>query len=153
MLVFDAYPLAAVLLGEPAGQTSGRILADSLAMGEASVSVSNLAEVVDLVARLAFADPADVLDTVDLWVEAGLNVRPLSWDTAARAASMRAVHYHRTRCAVSLSDCVAVVLARELGATLVTSDQPMASVAVAVGVQIKPIPNSRGVSPVVHSST
>ena len=150
MLVFDAYPLAAVLLGEPAGQTSGRILADALSLGEASVSVSNLAEVVDLVARLAAADTADVLDAVDLWIDAGLQVRPLTWETGAHAVSLRAVHYHRTRCAVSLSDCAAVALASELGATLVTSDQPMVTVAIAVGVQIKPIPNSRGVSPVVR---
>jgi len=149
VLVFDAYPLAAVLLGELAGETSGRVLADAIALGDASVSVTNLAEVVDLVARLAAADPADVLDTVELWVDAGLNVRPLSWETAGRAASLRAVHYHRTRCAVSLSDCVAVALAHELGATLVTSDQPMVAVAVAAGVRVNPIADSRGVTPVI----
>ena len=147
MLVFDAYPLAAVLLGEPAGKASGQILADALARGDAHVSVANLAEVVDLVARLASADAADVLDAVELWIDAGLHVRPLNWETAARAASLRTTHYHRTRCAVSLSDCVAVALATELGATLVTSDQPMVTVAVASGVRVKPIPNSRGVSP------
>lgn len=147
MLVFDAYPLAAVLLGEPGGQTSGQILAGALARGEANVSVSNLAEVVDLVARLSSADPADVLEAVDLWVDAGLQVRPLTWDTAAIAASLRAAHYHRTRCPVSLSDCVAVALAHELGATLVTSDRPMATVAIALAVEVTPVPDSRGVSP------
>ena len=147
MLVFDAYPLAAVLLGEPAGQTSGRILADAIADGEAYVSLSNLAEVVDLVARLASADAADVLDAVELWIDAGLRVVPLTWATAAQGASLRAAHYHRTRCAVSLSDCAAVALAHELGAALVTSDQPMATVAAAQGVRVRPVPDSRGFSP------
>ena len=147
MLVFDAYPLAAVLLGEPAGQVSGRILTEAIAAGEACVSVNNLAEVVDLVARMASADVVDVVDAVELWIDAGLQVRPLTWETGVLAASLRATHYHRTRCAVSLSDCAAIALAYELGATLVTSDQPMATVAVASGVLLQPIPDSRGISP------
>ena len=144
MLVFDAYPLAAVLLGEPAGRHAGRLLVDAMAAGSAVVCAANLAEVVDLVARASGADPADVLDAVELWLDAGLVVEPLTWPVAAAAASLRATQYHRTSCPVSLADCAAVALAAHGGAQLVTSDRPMARVAAARGVSVVPVADSRG---------
>ena len=146
-MVFDAYPLAAVLLGEDAGRAVGRLLVDAMAQGEAAVSAGDLAEVVDLVARAAVVDPADVLDAVALWVDGGLRVEALTWDLAARAASLRAVHYHRSRCPISLADCAAAALAEHLRASLVTSDRPLAQVAALNGIDVMPVPDSRGTVP------
>ena len=147
VLVFDAYPLAAVLLGEASGRAVGRLLVDAIAQGEAAVSAANLAEVVDLVARAAMVDPVDVLDAVELWVDGGLRVEALTWELAARAASLRAVHYHRSRCPISLADCAAIALAEHLRASLVTSDQPLAQVAALNGIDVVPVPDSRGTVP------
>lgn len=144
MLVFDAYPLAAVLLGEPAGRHTGRLLVDAMATGSAMVCATNLAEVVDLVARASGADPSEVLDVVELWLDAGLIVEPLTWPVAAAAASLRAAYYHRSSCPVSLADCAAVALAAHGGAQVVTSDRPLADVAAARGVAVVPVADSRG---------
>jgi predicted nucleic acid-binding protein len=145
MRVFDAHPLAAVLLGETAGLASGRLLADSGL--DASVCALNAAEVVNIVARRSAATPTQVVEGFGRWLEAGLHVVPLAWSRAARAAELRTIHYHRTRCAVSLPDCGAIALAEQLGAELVTSDPAMLRVARAEGVAVLPVPDSSGRTP------
>jgi PIN domain nuclease of toxin-antitoxin system len=140
LLIFDAYPLVAVLLGEPAGPAVAALLAES--RGESGVSTINAAEVVDGVARSRQVDAHDVASTIDLWVEGGLTIFDLDWACASRAAALRAGHYHRTRMPVSLADCTAVALAEELGATLVTSDAPMLRLAREIGVSVHALAKS-----------
>jgi predicted nucleic acid-binding protein len=145
MRVFDAYPLAGLLLGEPVGLASAQLLAENPA--GAAICAVNAAEVVDLLVRRRPADPADVAGWFDLWFDAGLRCVPLEWDLAQRAASIRAVHYHRSHRAVSLADCSAIALAEELGAELVTSDAAMVRVAQAEGVAVLPVADSSGRTP------
>lgn len=145
MLVFDAYPLAAVLLGEPAGEPVARLLSSSLEA--ARLGAINAAEVVDLVARARAVEPGQVSAAIDLWAEGGLRVVALDWPRAQRAAELRATNYHRTRSPVSLADCAAVALAEHLGATLVTSDGPMLRIARSVGADIHAVADSTGSIP------
>ena len=101
MAIFDATPLVALLLGEPGGLVSGRMLEHP---GH-SICALNAAEVVDAVSRTRGESAQRVESVVQLWVDAGLRIVPLEWARARRAAELRSVHYHRTRCAVSLADC------------------------------------------------
>ena len=135
LLVFDAYPLVAVLLAEPAAPAVAALLAES--GGDAAVSAINAAEVVDAVARSQRADAGDVSSTIELWIEGGLSVVPVDWGQASRAAALRATHYHRSRMPLSLADCAAIALAEQLDATLVTSDPPMLRLARKIGVPVQ----------------
>ena len=80
MAIFDAEPLVAVLLGEPGGLVSGRVLADKVA--EHAICALNAAEVVNIVARRSASEPRDVVDGVSRWLEAGLQVVALDWARA-----------------------------------------------------------------------
>ncbi len=143
MAIFDASPVVAALLGEPAGLFSGRMLADP---GHAMCAL-NVAEVINRVSRFTGAPTSKVAAYVDLWIDAGLWIVPLDWSRAQRAAELRSVHYHRTRRAVSLADCGAIALAEQLGEELVTSDLAMIHVARAEGVAVLPVPDSSGRTP------
>jgi predicted nucleic acid-binding protein len=145
MAIFNAEPLVAVLLGEPGGRVSGRILADGIA--EHSICALNAAEVLNRVSRLSGQPTDNVVVKMQLWFDAGLRRIPLGWDRARRAAELRTTHYHRTQCAVSLADCGAIALAEQLEAELVTSDQAMIRVARAEGVVVIPVPDSSGRTP------
>jgi uncharacterized protein with PIN domain len=142
LLIFDAYPLVAVLVAEPAAQAVAALLAES--RGNSGVSAINAAEVVDTVARSQRADAGDVSSTIDLWIEDGLSVIPVDWTHACRAAALRAMHYYRSRMPLSLADCTAIALAEQLDATLVTSDPPMLRLAKEIGVDVHAVPNSNG---------
>jgi predicted nucleic acid-binding protein len=145
MATFDAEPLVAVFLGEPGGRISGPMLADNTA--KHAICALNAAEVVNVVARRSGASPNRIIARFEEWVEAGLRVVPLGWDRARRAAELRSIHFHRTRCAVSIADCGAIALAEQLGAELITSDPAMVKVARAEGVEVIPVPDSSGRTP------
>jgi predicted nucleic acid-binding protein len=145
MAIFDAAPLVAVLLGEPGGFVSGRMLADDT--GGHAVCGLNAAEVLDGVTRLSGESAEEVVAKMQIWFDAGLRCIPLGWDRARRAAELRSVHYHRTRCAVSLADCGAIALAEQLNDALVTSDSAMLRVARAEAVAVLPVPDSSGRTP------
>jgi uncharacterized protein with PIN domain len=143
--VFDAYPLAALLLGETGGRAAQELLSESIA--ESAVSAINVAEIIDLVARSRSVPAAQVVTALEWWRTAGLQVVAVSRATSCRAADLRAQHYHRSRSPVSLADCCAIALAEELGATLVTSDGPMLRIAELIGVRVEAVPDSRGSVP------
>jgi PIN domain nuclease of toxin-antitoxin system len=142
LLVFDAYPLAAVLLDEPAAEVVTPLLSASLT--ESAMAAVSAAEVVDVVGRTADARPEHVAAAVGLWVEGGLDVVSVDWPLARRAGGLRATNYHRSRMPVTLADCAAIALAEQLDATLVTSDPPMLRLARKIGVSVHAVPDSKG---------
>jgi predicted nucleic acid-binding protein len=87
---------------------------------------------------------ADVISTIDLWVEGGLQILPVEWSHVSRAAALRATHYHRSRLPVSLADCTAIALAEQLDGTLVTIDRPMLRLARKIGLTVQPVGNTGG---------
>jgi predicted nucleic acid-binding protein len=64
---------------------------------------------------------------------------------ARDGASLRARHYHRTRSALSLADCV--LLAAASGAALATADAPLARAARGEQIEVHALPDSRGRRP------
>lgn len=61
---------------------------------------------------------------------------PVDGRAAASAGRLRGRWYHRTRCAVSLADCVAAEAARVLEARLATADPHLLDVCHAEGIDI-----------------
>ena len=101
-MILDSYAVLAFLRDEPAASdVEALLVADS----DVSLTVIGLSEVLDRLIRLGPMDEEQaVLDLAQL----GLSEPPLLSPRVAMAAGLlRARHYHRTRCAVSLADCVA----------------------------------------------
>ncbi len=117
MIVLDAYAVLAFLKAEAAAPEVSSLLR---ARVPCALTVVGVAEVLDHLIRIVGADEdetaldlaqLDLLDPVDL-----------GSTTAAAAGLLRARHYHRTLCAVSLADCIAAEVTRNLDARLATSN-------------------------------
>ncbi|MFT3853136.1 MAG: PIN domain-containing protein [Ilumatobacteraceae bacterium] len=142
MIVLDAYAVIAMLSGESAAAEVVEIM-----RGDEPTMLTPLgvAEILDRMVRLADADPDDiVLDVAALDL---LDAEPLSAAVAMRAGLLRARRYHRTRCAVSLADCVVVEVVREHDASVCTSDPHLLDVCQHEGISAIPLPDATAGSP------
>jgi predicted nucleic acid-binding protein len=139
VIVLDSFGVVAALLGEPAASEVAALLRDQRPV---TLTPLGVAEVVDRLVRIAGADPDEVV--LDL-AELGLaDPDPLDAAVAIRAAMLRARRYHRTRCAVSLADCVTAEVARERGAALATGDPHLLDVCAAEAIEVLVLPDSHG---------
>ena len=97
----------------------------------------------------AYGQPADaVSEKLDWLIAGGLDVIEVDEVMARAAGQLRAARYQRTRAAISLADAFAATAAAQLDARLATSDPALATVAVAEGVEVVPLPDSRGRRPI-----
>jgi PIN domain nuclease of toxin-antitoxin system len=142
MTVLDAYAVLAYLRDEEAAEE----VAQLLRTGPVLATV-NAAEVVDQLVRVWGRDGDDVEGDLALLSEAGLRLYPLDAELALHAGRLRAAHYHRQRCAVSMADCVAAATALRLAVPLATSDPALAAVVAATGGELWGLPDSRGERP------
>jgi PIN domain nuclease of toxin-antitoxin system len=117
LIILDAYAVLAFLKGEAAAPAVGSLLR---AAEPSALTVVGIAEVLDHLIRIVGADEEEAaLDLAQLDL---LDPVDLGETTAAAAGRLRARHYHRTSCAVSLADCIAAEVTRTLDARLATSD-------------------------------
>ena len=115
-MILDAYAVIAYLKAEPAAPEV-RPLLDS---GEVNLTAVGVAEVIDHLVRLAGADEEDAaLDLAQLGLLDGIVVDS---GLGLAAGRLRARRYHRSRCAVSMADCIAAEAARQDETGLATSD-------------------------------
>ena len=139
MIVLDAYAVLAFLKGEPAAPEVRSLLHGDEA---AVLTVLGAAEVVDHLVRIAgVAEDEAALDLAQLGL---FDAPPLDQATSVAAGLLRARHYHRTRCAVSLADCVAAASTRGLGARLATSDPHLLDLCHAESISTHVLPGSDG---------
>lgn len=138
MTVLDAYAVLAFLKGEAAAPDVRVMLAGR----NASMTSLGVAEVIDHLVRVAGADEEDAaLDVAQLDLLDGAVVdAPLG----LAAGRLRARHYHRSRCAVSLADCVAAEAARSSSRPLATSDPHLLDVCHAEGIGVVVLPETNG---------
>jgi predicted nucleic acid-binding protein len=116
LIVLDAYAVIAFLRDEPAADE----VASLMRSDDASLTAVGLGEVVDHLVRLAGVDEDDVfLDLAELGLHDGF---PIDAQVGREAGRLRARYYHRTRCAVSMADCLAAVVAQDRAVPLATSD-------------------------------
>ena len=138
MIVLDASCVVGLLRGEPGQADVVAALTHDVAM-----NVLNRAEVIDRLSRhgASVDGVAADLDTL------GIRFVALDVDTADRAAGLRARHYHRIECPLSMADCVALATALAADATLATSDAHLAGVGRANECTILQVANSSGIYP------
>ena len=142
MTFLDAYALVAFIAGEPAASQVAALLRD----GDAAVTVVNLAEVLDVTQRVHRIPAEEMRGLVETLVGDPLTVVAQSATDAWRAADLRARHYDRSRCPLSLADCFLLAAANE-GDRIVTADEPVVATARAEGIAVVALPDSTGRRP------
>ncbi|MGI8593724.1 MAG: PIN domain-containing protein [Solirubrobacteraceae bacterium] len=140
-VVLDASALVAIVAREPSEPEAVGLLRSG---GAAMVAV-NLAEAIDVLLRAGHAAER-VRAQLQPAIQESLAVIPLDEPLAWRAAELRAVHYHRTRSAISIADC-ALIAALGEGDEAASSDAALLRIARAEGFDIRPLPDSRGRRP------
>lgn len=129
MILLDAYAVLAFLKAEPAGPQV-RLLLDG--PDQVRLTVVGVAEVLDHLIHLAGVDEETA--TLDLEQLGLLDAEPIDSTVGAAAGRLRARRYHRTRCAVSLADCLAAETARRAHAPLATADPHLLDLCHAEGI-------------------
>ena len=138
MTILDAYAVLAFLENETAASEVETLIA----AGGTALTVVGLAEVLDHLIRIGGADEEDAsLDVAQLRLDDPLRVDE---KLAAAAGRLRARRYHRTRCPVSLADCLAVEVARSQHRSLATSDPALLDVCHEEGVAMIVLTGSDG---------
>ncbi|MGQ0779141.1 MAG: PIN domain-containing protein [Pseudonocardiales bacterium] len=142
MTVLDAYAVISFLRDEPAADEVATLL-----RGPTLLPSVNQAEVIDQLVRVYHRAADDVDADLALLSHAGMDIAMLDAATATLAGRLRARHYHRERCAVSLADCVASATAIMHGRPLATADPALAAVLRAEHGKIIGLPDTNGQRP------
>ena len=142
MTVLDAYAVISFLRGENAADEVAALL-----RAPTLLPAVNQAEIVDQMVRTYRREADDVEADLALLSQAGMDIEALDSATAALAGRLRARHYHRERCAVSLADCVAAATALINDRPLATADPALAGVLRAERAEVVGVPDSTGRRP------
>ncbi len=132
----DASALIALLNDEPGATEVEDVLTDR----QSGITAVHLAEVANVLSRRRRTPVRDLERAVE--AIPGLELVPITVATGWRAGDLRSRHYHRTRCAVSLADCLLVAVA---GAhdRIVARDRSLIAVARAEGIEVVALPERR----------
>ena len=136
--LIDASALIALLGAEPAAGEVQEMLNRGAAM-----TTLNLAEAIDRLKRRYDLELERTRPVIEGLLEKSLMLLPLGPLQAWRAGELRAAHYHRSRCPISLADAVLLASA-PAGGRIASSDGPLLKVAVSEGIAIAPLPDSNG---------
>jgi predicted nucleic acid-binding protein len=134
--LLDAYALVAFLAGGPAAAEVRALLRE----GRTSVASANLAEALDVTARLYGLSVDRAMEVLDVLLDSTLGVVPLDLERARRAATLRAAHYHRSTRPISLADSILIASAGA-GDRIATADPDVLAVAEAEGVPTVRLPS------------
>lgn len=142
MTVLDAYAVLAYLRAEPcADEVAGLLRTPTV------LTAANAAEVLDQLVRVYQRDPDDVHADLALLETTGMEMVGVTPSDGLSAGRLRARHYHRERCAVSLADCIAATAAITGRRPLATSDPALAAVVRTEGGVVHPLADSAGATP------
>jgi PIN domain nuclease of toxin-antitoxin system len=142
MTILDAYAVVAYLRGEPPSGEVARLLREPT-----QLTAVNAAEVCDQMTRVFGRDPDSIEADLALLAYAGMDMLPVTAEIAIQAGRLRARHYHRQHCAVSLADCIAAAAALTISHPLATADPALATLLRTEGGRIHPLPDSTGHRP------
>jgi len=144
LTLLDAYPLVALLADEPAADEVEQLLRE----GEASIAVINLCEAIDVCRRVRALPAADVRAVLEPLLLVGALTAVASGEREAwLAADIRTRYYDRRARALSIADCLLLAHAAASGKRIATADPAVAEVARAEGLELVPLPSSRGERP------
>jgi PIN domain nuclease of toxin-antitoxin system len=136
--LIDASALIALLGAEPAAGEVQEMLRSGAAM-----TTLNLAETIDRLKRRYDLEIERTRPLIEGLLAKSLTLLPLELAQAWRAGEIRAAHYHRSRCPISLADAVLVASA-PAGGCIASSDGPLLSVAASEGIATVALPDSQG---------
>jgi uncharacterized protein with PIN domain len=143
--LLDAYALVALVADEPAAEDVEQLLRDG---SPARVVTVNLAEAIDISDRVHEIPVGEIRESLEpLFLVRTLTGVPSGEDEAWLAAGLRAKHYDRKSCPLSLADCFLLAHALASGDDIATSDPPLAGVARTEGVSVVGLPDSAGRRP------
>jgi len=142
LTLLDAYALVAFLAGEPA-ETEVR---DLLRAGHVGVATANLTEAADALARVHGIEVARTRSVLAPLIDEPIELLGLDAPRAWRAADIRAAHYHRSTCPLSLGDAILLGTA-DADDTIATADPHVLSVAERRGVATRGLMDARGNRP------
>jgi PIN domain nuclease of toxin-antitoxin system len=137
--LIDASALIALLGAEPA---AGEVQ-EMLRSGVAAMTTLNLAEAIDRLKRRYDLEIERTRPVIEGLLAKSLELLPLGPAQAWRAGEIRAAHYHRSRCPISLADA-ALVASAPAGGRIASSDGPLLAVAASEGVAVAALPDSQG---------
>lgn len=109
--------------------------------GGAAITSVNLAESADVLRRRYGVDRSRVRAAIAALTDRSVTVRVVDAPVALRAADLRADNYHRTRCPISLADCVLVGAAGPED-RVATSDSHVIALAAGQGIAAARLPDS-----------
>lgn len=136
--LIDASALIALLGAEPAAGEVQEMLNRGAAM-----TTLNLAEAIDRLKRRYDLGIERTRPVIEGLLAKNLMLLPLGPAQAWRAGEIRAAHYHRSRCPISLADAVLMASAPEDG-RIASSDGPLLTVAASEGIATAALPDSKG---------
>jgi PIN domain nuclease of toxin-antitoxin system len=136
--LIDASALIALLGAEPAAGEVQEMLRSGAAM-----TTLNLAEAIDQLKRRYDLEIERTRPVIEGLLAKSLTLLPLELAQAWRAGEIRAAHYHRSRCPISLADAVLVASA-PTGGCIASSDGPLLTVAASEGIATVALPDSKG---------
>lgn len=145
MTLLDANAFVAVLRREPGAME----VADLLRSRECATPAPCVAEVVDKLVRRHGIAAGDLAERLGPLFEESIVVLAVDSQTAWRAGEIRATHYRRSKCALSLADCVLLAVAGP-NDEIATSDRAVAATAHRLGIGLIPLLNSEGERPSVE---
>jgi len=136
--LIDATALIALLGAEPA---AGEV--QELLNRGAEMTTVNLAEAVDRLKRRYDLEIEHTRPVIEGLLAKSLTLLPLGPAQAWRAGEIRAAHYHRSRCPISLADAVLVASA-PAGGRIASSDGHLLTVAASEGIATAALQDSTG---------
>jgi PIN domain nuclease of toxin-antitoxin system len=142
VILLDAHALLALARQEEAGDEVEALIRSE----HVGMATANLFEVSERLMRLYGWSPNDTSEHLGQLVGSHIRVVALDEGIAWRGALMRARHYRRRECELSLADCVLLASA-EPDDSVATSDPAVAAVARAEGIGLVALPGSSGQRP------
>jgi predicted nucleic acid-binding protein len=136
--LIDASALIALLGAEPAAGEVQEMLNRGAAM-----TTLNLAEAIDRLKRRYDLGSERTRPVIEALLAKSLMLLPLGPTQAWRAGEIRAAHYHRSKCPISLADAVLVASA-PAGGRIASSDGPLLAAAAKEGLDTIALPDSKG---------
>lgn len=139
MILLDAHALVAYLIGEPVATEVEALLGQ----GDTAVTSVNLAEAVDVSARVHGIPRDEVSATIYLLTRTGLRVIACDEGHGVAAGELRDAYYDGRTRAVSMADCFLVAAAGEAD-RIATADPAVLAVARSEGIEVVPLRDSKG---------
>jgi uncharacterized protein with PIN domain len=143
LTLLDAYALVALIADEPAAAE----VETMLRAGDCGVVVTNLAEAVEICARVHALELRAIRQALEPILGDSLEVVVSTDVEAWQAAALRSAHYNKQTSPLSMADCLLLAHATLSDDSIATSDPPLAEAARREGLDVEPLPDSSGVRP------